>query len=60
MSQEGREILIKSVLKSILEYIMIIFLLPSSLSHEIEKMINSFWWGHNRIQAKDKHWLSWN
>jgi hypothetical protein len=34
--------MIKSVLQSIPSYIMSIFLIPSSLCDEIEKMMNSF------------------
>ncbi|XP_058783747.1 uncharacterized protein LOC131658475 [Vicia villosa] len=60
LSQAGRETLIKSVLQAIPSYIMSIFLLPSSLSDEIEKMMNSFWWGHNRIRGKGLNWLSWD
>ncbi|XP_058748658.1 uncharacterized protein LOC131621615 [Vicia villosa] len=60
LPQAGRETLIKSVLQSILEYIMSIFLFPSSLSDEIEKMLNSFWWGHKRDSLKGIHWLSWD
>ncbi|XP_058766293.1 uncharacterized mitochondrial protein AtMg00310-like [Vicia villosa] len=39
---------------------MSIFLLPSSLIDEIEKMLNSFWWGHTRDNSKGIHWLSWD
>ncbi|XP_058756815.1 uncharacterized protein LOC131630038 [Vicia villosa] len=60
LSQAGRETLIKSVLQSIPTYIMSIFLLPSSSIDEIEKMLNSFWWGHKRGSAKGIHWLSWD
>ncbi|CAJ2636955.1 unnamed protein product [Trifolium pratense] len=59
LSQAGREVMIKSVLQSISSYIMSIFLIPHSLSDEIEKMMNSFWWGHNQEQAKGIHCLSW-
>jgi hypothetical protein len=59
LSQAGREVLIKSVLQSIPSYIMSIFLLPASVIDDIEKMLNSFWWGHNRSQAKGIHWMLW-
>ncbi|GAU25475.1 hypothetical protein TSUD_71290 [Trifolium subterraneum] len=59
LSQAGREVMIKSVLQSIPSYIMSIFLLPHSLSEDIEKMLNSFWWGHNQEHSKGIHWLSW-
>lgn len=40
-----RETLIKYVVQFIPFYVMSIFLSPSFLSGEIEKMINFFWWG---------------
>jgi hypothetical protein len=39
---------------------MSVFLISSSLCDEIEKMMNSFWWGHNKEQSKRIHWLSWD
>ncbi|XP_058776277.1 uncharacterized protein LOC131650592 [Vicia villosa] len=56
----GRETMIKYVLQSIPTYIMSLFLLPSSLIDEIEKMMNRLWWGHKRDRAKGIHWLSWD
>jgi len=38
---------------------MSIFLLPGSLINEIEKMLNSFWWGYNSANSRGWHWLSW-
>ncbi|CAI8611430.1 unnamed protein product [Vicia faba] len=60
LSQAGKEIMVKFVLLSIPTYIMSIFLLPSSLIDKIEKMMNSFWWGHKRDRSKGIHWLSWD
>jgi hypothetical protein len=59
LSQASREVLIKSVLQSIPLYIMGIFLLTASVIDDIEKMLNSFWWGHNITQAKGIHCTSW-
>jgi hypothetical protein len=60
LSKAGREVLNKSVLQSIPTYFMSIFQIPSSLCDEIEKMMNSFWWGHSGSQNKGIHWLSWD
>ncbi|CAJ2647159.1 unnamed protein product [Trifolium pratense] len=60
LSKAGREVLIKSVLQAIPNYFMSIFLLPSSLCDEIEKLMNSFWWGHSGTQNKGINWLSWD
>lgn len=58
LSKAGHEVLIKSVLQSIPTYFMSIFTLPTSLCDEIEKMLNSFWWGHSGTQGRGLHWLS--
>lgn len=51
--------MIKSVLQAIPSYVMSIFQLPSTLITAIERMINSFWWGHGRSTARGINWLSW-
>jgi hypothetical protein len=59
LSRASREVLIKSVLQAIPTYFMSIFLIPSTLCDEIEKMMNSFWWGHFGSHNKGIHWFSW-
>ncbi|KAK2373903.1 hypothetical protein QL285_074905 [Trifolium repens] len=62
LSKAGKEIMIKSVLQAIPSYIMSMFLLPSSLIDDIEKMINAFWWSggnNNNNNNKGIHWLAW-
>ncbi|MCH84500.1 putative ribonuclease H protein [Trifolium medium] len=34
-------------------------LLPETLGDELEKMINSFWWGSNKASGKGINWLRW-
>jgi len=58
-SKAGREVMIKSVLQAIPSYVMSIFPLPSNLLTTIERMINSFWWGHGRNVNRGISWLSW-
>ena len=62
LSKAGREVLIKSVVRGKCSYNMweCTFLLPTSIGEEIQKMINSFWWGTNRRQGRGIHWLSWD
>ncbi|GAU36186.1 hypothetical protein TSUD_274640 [Trifolium subterraneum] len=58
----GKEIMIKSVLQAIPSYVMSMFILPASLIHDIEKMINAFWWrsgSTNNNNTKGIHWLAW-
>ncbi|PNX78963.1 ribonuclease H, partial [Trifolium pratense] len=59
LSKAGKEVMIKSVLQAIPSYVMSIYLLPESTIQEIERMINSFWWGGG---AKNKgiKWLAWD
>jgi hypothetical protein len=60
LSQAGREVMIKSILQSIPTYVMSIFLLPRTLTEDIEKMLNSFWWGRcNSNSSHGLHLLSW-
>lgn len=60
LSMAGKEILIKSVAQSIPSYCMSTYLIPPSLSDEIKKMLNSFWWGSNNSDSKGIKWLSWD
>jgi hypothetical protein len=55
MSKTGQEIMIKFVLQAISSYVMSIFQLPSTLINSIEKIINSFWWGHGRSTHRGIH-----
>jgi hypothetical protein len=60
LSKAGREVLIKSVAQSIPTYCMSSFLLPQTLGEEIQRMLNSFWWGSNRNNGRGINWLSWD
>ncbi|PNX81020.1 ribonuclease H [Trifolium pratense] len=60
LSKAGLEVLIKSVLQAIPNYFMSIFTLPSSLCDEIEKLMNSFWWGHSGARNRGINRLSWD
>jgi len=48
LSKAGCEVLIKSVTQAIPTYCMRKLLLLTTLREEIQKMINSFWWGSNK------------
>ncbi|MCI09289.1 RNA-directed DNA polymerase (Reverse transcriptase), partial [Trifolium medium] len=51
--------MIKSVLQVIPSYVMSVYLLPDSTIKEIERMINSFWWGGG-ANNKGIKWLAWD
>nr|KYP48093.1 Transposon TX1 uncharacterized [Cajanus cajan] len=59
LSKAGREVLIKSVAQSIPTYCMGVFLIPTYLGEEIQRMLKSFWWGSNKKRNKGIHWLNW-
>jgi ribonuclease HI len=59
LSRAGKEIMIKSVLQAIPSYVMSVYVIPDSITKDIERMLNSFWWGggaHN----KGIRWLAWD
>jgi hypothetical protein len=58
LSRAGKEIMIKSVLQAIPSYVMGVYLLPDSTIKDIERMMNSFWWGGG-TNNKGIRWLAW-
>lgn len=59
LSKAGREVLVKSIAQAIPTYCMSTILLPESLGEELERMINSFWWGANKASGRGINWLRW-
>ncbi|GAU27989.1 hypothetical protein TSUD_373850 [Trifolium subterraneum] len=55
LSKAGKEVMIKYVLQAIPSYVMSMFILPSSLIDDIEKMLNAFWWGGGSNNNKGIH-----
>ena len=60
LSRAGKEVLFKSIIQAISTFVISVFLLPSTLCDEIEKMMNSFWWGRNCPKKREICWTSWN
>lgn len=59
-SRVGKEVLLKAVVHAILSFFMSVFLLPILLCEELERMMNSFWWGKNGNIGGGIRWRSWN
>jgi hypothetical protein len=45
LSMAGKDVMIKYVLQSIPSYVISVFLILDSIIYDVEKMLNSFWWG---------------
>ncbi|PNX71244.1 ribonuclease H, partial [Trifolium pratense] len=59
LSRAGKEVMIKSVLQAIPSYVMSVYLLPDGVIKDIERMMNSFWWGGG-ANNKGIRWLAWD
>lgn len=59
LSRGGREVLLKTVLQSVPNYAMNVFLLPKGLCRELETLMNSFWWGCERREGRGIRWSTW-
>ncbi|CAN0857898.1 LINE-1 retrotransposable element ORF2 protein [Linum grandiflorum] len=59
LSHASREVLIKSVAQAIPTYFMNTFLLTMGMLEEIEKMMNSFWWGTRGNGGGGLAWMRW-
>ncbi|KAK2394877.1 hypothetical protein QL285_056661 [Trifolium repens] len=59
LSRAVKEVMIKTVLQAIPSYVMSIYLLPESTIKDIERMMNSFWWGGG-ANNEGIRWLAWD
>ncbi|XP_019200084.1 PREDICTED: uncharacterized protein LOC109193683 [Ipomoea nil] len=55
-----REVLLKNVIQAIPSFAMSVFLLPIEMGKDIEKIMNSFWWGGVGENHKGIRWKSWD
>ncbi|CAN1757082.1 Putative ribonuclease H protein At1g65750 [Linum perenne] len=60
VSNGGREVLIKAVAQAIPTYCMSVYFLPNLLTAELERMMNSFWWGTNGQGGGGINWMAWD
>ncbi|KAJ8765805.1 hypothetical protein K2173_015611 [Erythroxylum novogranatense] len=51
--------MLKSVLLTLPNYVMHLFLLPKTLCMDIQRMMCRFWWGHGTPPGRGIHWMSW-
>nr|ABN08038.1 RNA-directed DNA polymerase (Reverse transcriptase) [Medicago truncatula] len=60
LSRADKEVLIKSVAQAIPSYCMGAFLIPASLCEELERMMNSFYWGSKKNGRRGINWMRWD
>ncbi|KAA3483393.1 LINE-1 reverse transcriptase isogeny [Gossypium australe] len=60
LSRANKEILLKSIAQAILSYCMSTFLLPISLYDELQRIMNSFWWGMKDNGGSTIYWYRWH
>lgn len=60
LSRAGKAVLMKLVIQAILNICMGTYLLPLELCHDLEHLINSFWWGNKQRQEKSIMWMKWD
>lgn len=49
----------KAATQAILVYFMSVFMLPFTTADEMQRMLNSFWWGSKKDGSRSINWLSW-
>ncbi|CAN1744284.1 Putative ribonuclease H protein At1g65750 [Linum perenne] len=59
LSKGGKEVLVKAVLQAIPTYCMNVFVLPVTMIAELERMLNSFWWGTKNSGGQGISWMRW-
>lgn len=58
ISKGGKSVLIRNVAQTIPAYSMSCFLIPKTLSQEIERLFNGYWWKSGSSQSRGVIWLS--
>ena len=59
LSKAGKEILLKTVLQAMPNYVMSLFKLPSDTCDELEKIFNGYWWGNQEGKGGIR-WCRWD
>lgn len=58
LSQGARKVLIKSIAQAFPTYLICCFALPMSICHDLESIINNYWWDGCE-DVRNIHWVSW-
>lgn len=57
LSRAGKEVLIKTIVQEIPNYVMSCYKIPEGICHELESLCANFWWGSKNGEQKI-HWFS--
>ncbi|XP_037491748.1 uncharacterized protein LOC119369495 [Jatropha curcas] len=60
LSKAGKEVMLKTVLQALPNYVMNLFVLPKTFCHELQRMLSNFWWGKGKNHDKGLCWVSWD
>ncbi|XP_074377352.1 putative mitochondrial protein AtMg00310 [Apium graveolens] len=58
LSKGGKLVLLKTAAQSVPNFWMSLFLIPNEICNEIERHMNSFWWGSGG-SGKGIRWMAW-
>lgn len=58
LSAGGKEVLIKTVVQAISNYMMAYFKVPEAICSDIDRACARFWWGDSEEKHK-MHWRKW-
>ncbi|KAJ9176911.1 hypothetical protein P3X46_012174 [Hevea brasiliensis] len=58
LSRTGKEVLLKSIAQAIPSYCISVFCFPISTYEDLQRMMNSFWWGSKPKGHRNIHWFS--
>lgn len=59
LSRAAKAVMIRNVAQSIPAYCMSCFLIHKSLSQEIERIMNGYWWKSSSTSSRGIRWTSW-
>lgn len=59
LSRADREVLLKTVIKAMPSYAMMVFLLPIGICRDIETIMNEYWWTGTAGNGKGIKWKTW-
>lgn len=60
LARARKEILLKSIVQAIPFYVMRVFIIPHLLCVDLDRRMNSFWWGKTGENIRGLRWHRWD